>query len=439
MSNGQTGRVHPDARDEIGTVGPAASAAGPTAWIPIIDGPTRVRALAAVDELTTRIDAASAEIVDGSLSSGAAGLAVFYAELERAAAAPDARVDAKLEHTAELLGSKRLPASLFAGFSGMAWAAEVVGNMRGSRADVNADIDDAVLQVLARVDSQHAPYDLIFGLTGLGLYAAARWPRPAAVAALERVVTELSHTAREDEDGVYWWTPPALLLGRQREQYPNGGVNLGVAHGVAGVVPLLARASALGVVGEAALSLAGRAVSWLVAHAIESENGPTVPYFADAQEPVQARLAWCYGDPGVAAALVAAGHDARVPMWLEVARELALAAAARAADSSGVTDAGVCHGSAGLAHLFNRMYQAQREPWLLEAARFWIDQTLERLSAEETPYNGFGLLEGAAGVALVLSAAASEIEPCWDRMFLIAPLQSAAEVAWAGSRSVAAS
>jgi len=88
-----------------------------------------------------------------------------------------------------------------------------------------------------------------------------------------------------------------------------------------------------------------------------------------------------------------------------------------------------------LAHIYNRMYQATGEPKLGRAAVYWLVRTLDfyrlargdggswvqgsRDPAEEGPWNGIGLLEGAAGVALVLLAATTSVEPLWDRMFLV--------------------
>ena len=109
-------------------------------------------------------------------------------------------------------------------------------------------------------------------------------------------------------------------------------------------------------------------------------------------------------------------------------------------DRTGVVDAGLCHGAAGLGHIFNRMYQATGETWLLKAATFWFKRTLDlRLPGEGVA--GFlcywrddnkkpqwieevGLLQGAAGIALTLLSAATSIEPKWDRILLVssAPL-----------------
>jgi hypothetical protein len=99
-------------------------------------------------------------------------------------------------------------------------------------------------------------------------------------------------------------------------------------------------------------------------------------------------------------------------------------------------DAGLCHGAAGLGHLFNRLFQATGEPVLAEAARFWLEQAL----ALRRPGRGFGgyearirggdgaptwvaepgLLTGAAGIALALLAATAPVEPAWDRFLLVA-------------------
>jgi hypothetical protein len=264
------------------------------------------------------------------------------------------------------------------------------------------------------------------------------------------VTGQLARRAREDGDGIYWWTPSSWR-GPRGEQYRPAGVDLGVAHGIAGVIPFLARVHRLGLAQPVVRRLLDGSVAWLLAHLAEGASGPTVPYFvADGIEPGPARSAWCYGDPGVAVALLLAAHDVGEPDWATVATGLALRAAARPAGQTGVTDAGLCHGSAGLAHLFNRLYQLTAEQALADAARFWIERTLELCSApvpgESAPgmdahgtaapgaaaparvplapaaraaCNGPGLLEGSAGVALALEAAGTAAEPAWDQMLLV--------------------
>jgi len=230
------------------------------------------------------------------------------------------------------------------------------------------------------------------------------------------VVEQLARRAGQDRHGVSWRTPPSWR-GPRRDRYLPGRVDLGVAHGIAGVIPFLARVHRLGLAAQTVRPLLDGAVGWLLAHMADTASGPTVPYFvADGVEPGPARSAWCYGDPGVAAALLLAARDAGEPAWAAAATALAVRAANRPPDQTGVVDAGLCHGSAGLAHLFNRMYQITAEPALGDAARFWVERTLELCSAAMP---GPGLLEGAAGVALAMEAASTTAEPAWDQMLLV--------------------
>ena len=389
--------------------------------VPLLSGALKDRALHLAGELTETLrPAPAADRRDASLSSGSAGLAVCNAQIawtrrdRRAAGTALTR----LEEAIDVLATEPLTSSLYSGFTGIAWAAETVDRLLGAEGeDRNGDIDEALTSLLRRYPDQ-APYDLVHGLTGLGVYALARWPRPAAAQCLLGVVEQLARRARHDRDGVYWWTPPTWK-GPQRERYQPGGVDLGVAHGMAGVIPFLARVHRVGLAQQTVRALLDGAVRWLLAHMVDTVSGPTVPCFvADDIEPGPARSAWCYGDPGAAVALLLAARDVGEPAWEAVATALAMGAANRPPDQSGVVDAGLCHGSAGLAHLFNRMYQMTSEPVLADAARFWVERTLE-----EPACKGPGLLEGAAGVALALEAASTTAEPVWDQILLVSTIR----------------
>src|SRR5262249_23770050 len=145
------------------------------------------------------------------------------------------------------------------------------------------------------------------------------------------------------------------------------------------------------------------------------------------------RLAWCYGDLGVAAALLGAGLSSGHDEARSEGLALAIDCAGRSRQEAYITDAGICHGAAGIPHLFNRMAQATRQPALRDAAVAWIahmldmrnDEPLAGFPANMPDHDGLrkwvadaSLLTGAGGVALVLHAASSEIEPSWDRLLL---------------------
>jgi len=103
-------------------------------------------------------------------------------------------------------------------------------------------------------------------------------------------------------------------------------------------------------------------------------------------------------------------------------------------DSSRVSDAGLCHGAAGNAHLFNRLFQATGREEFREAALFWFSHALAmrvngvgvagyltRRAADDgssTWEADSSFLTGTRGIALAMLAAITDVEPLWDRVLL---------------------
>jgi lantibiotic modifying enzyme len=334
-----------------------------------------------------------------------------------------------------IAATERIPttAALYGGLTGLGWA---VAHLRDSLPELDGE---TVLTEIGEVLLGHleetpwtGDYDLISGLVGYAVYALERLPSPAGAACLQRVIDHLEQTAEHRPEGLTWWTDPQWLLTETREKWPRGYYNLGLAHGVPGVIAVLAQICAAGVRVDQARPLLNEAVRWLLAQ----PHRDGFAHWTDADPAHKpARLAWCYGDPGVAAALLGAARAVNEPAWEQEARAIALRAAERPVDQSGVKDAGLCHGAAGLGHLFNRMYQATGDSRLADAARDWFERTLS-MRRPGQGIGGFeswiadngdsgshvadpGLLTGSTGVALALLAATSTVEPAWDRILLV--------------------
>ena len=412
-------------------------AARTSSWQPLLTNSLGERALAAVQEIVADLPGPSAtEIADASLSGGQAGLAVLSAYLSLAGLDDGENAEKFLEQAVEAVSSRRMDPSLYAGFTGVAWAAMHVQNQLDNRADEDPhqEIDKALASYLNR-SPWRGDYDLIGGLVGFGVYALERLPHPRGVELLEQVVDRLDETAERNTKGITWFTSPELLPAWQRELCPNGYYNLGLAHGVPGVIALLGQACAANVARAKALPLLEGAVAWLLTHRLaDSGNSSFASWVGHGIERGTCRLAWCYGDAGIAAALLNAARCVGELTWEREALEIAHCATKRPLETAGAADAGLCHGTAGLGHVFNRMFQATGETWLKQAAVFWFQRTLEMrrptggigsfsalsfISGEGRWVDDPGLLEGAAGIALALLAAITPIEPAWDRMLLV--------------------
>jgi lantibiotic biosynthesis protein len=407
-------------------------------WQALLHGSLKDRALAAIQAILDDLAApASQGADDPSLADGLAGQALLHGYLAVTGRDRQHGKGAReyLSRAIALVADKPTAASLYAGLAGVGWALahlqSLLPDLRDAEQDA-ADIDEALLNHLRPSPSQ-ADYDLIGGLVGFGVYALERLPRPAAAACLERIVHHLGETAQLKGAGISWWTNPDWLPAETREKYPGGYYNLGLAHGVPGVIGLLGSVCARRLEAVKAGAFLEGAVRWLLAH----DGSQGLPYWTEAGSTEdKSRLAWCYGDPGVAASLLWAAKLLRNPHWESRARAIARRAAQRSFEDSGVKDVGLCHGAAGLGHLFNRMFQATADPLLAQAARRWFERALDMRQPGQgiggyltwspggngkpswLPETGF--LTGAAGIALALLAATTEIEPAWDRVLMTA-------------------
>jgi lantibiotic biosynthesis protein len=343
---------------------------------------------------------------------------------------PDDAAGAALADAISALGAGGGP-GLFGGAARVAFA---VGHLSsGEDADTACEmIERSLLRWLAQPTES---YDLIGGLVGMAVPALQRIadgnPSPSSEPLALAILDQLERQARPLPGGLSWHTPASLLPEWQRALAPDGYTNLGLAHGIPGIVAILARYVTAGIAATRARTLLDGAIGFL-----RSVAGPAVGARYRAWLPSgpesTTRVAWCYGDLGVAVAMMAAAAATERRDLAAEALALAHGMAGRPFESSLVTDAGLCHGAAGVAHLFNRMSQATGDPELARAADRWFARTIEMRRTD--PVGGWprglpagatmnwepavDLLTGATGVALALHAAISPIEPGWDQLLL---------------------
>ncbi|RMH15406.1 MAG: hypothetical protein D6696_20840 [Acidobacteria bacterium] len=366
----------------------------------------------------------------GALEPWAALLFAYRAEAT-GSAADDERADEVLEEAHDVLApGNRL--DLYGGWCGVGWALSHLSET-DPEDDELAGLDAAVLALLERPGLVYC-YDLIGGLVGLGVYLLERLPGDAASRGLRRLVEIFDDWAEKESGTVTWFTPPHLMSVKDRS--PHGAYNLGVAHGIPGIVGLLARIYRAGIERRRVRSLLDGALPWLLARRLPVAAGePCYPrWLVPGEPPEPCRVAWCYGDLGAAWVLFDAAAAVGRSDWREEALELARHAARVPAEAARVLDPGICHGAAGNAHVFNRFYQATGDELLRDAASGALRRTLDYrrpgrgvggfesfYPAGEEPgwRSDASFLMGAPGIGLVLLAAISPQEPDWDRLLLL--------------------
>jgi hypothetical protein len=274
-------------------------------------------------------------------------------------------------------------------------------------------------------------YDLISGLAGLGLYHLVRHGSAASgmtTAVLEYLVALAEPICQHGASLPGWWsgTGPASA---PDPAWPMGHLNLGMAHGIAGVLALLSGAMRVGIqVGGHA-----KAVSELCATFDRYRLGtnacpwwPALISFGEYSHGTtsserQARPSWCYGTPGHARAQQLAGLALNDRDRMRVAERALAGCVLDRQVTCLLADASLCHGWAGVVQTLWRATSDALDPrpllTALREARRGMEDQLTRIG----PPVSSGFLEGTSGIKLAqndLPRTGSE-PPAWDACLLL--------------------
>jgi lantibiotic biosynthesis protein len=339
-------------------------------WEPLLDGAQRDRAL----EIVATMAAASDITVRQPGLMGTMGIAIFLAHASSAGLCDDLRALNAVDRGLADLEDGRTYIGLWNGAAGVRWVVTELTGGEGSDA-LLAQLDRAIRARLAgpSIDG----YDLYSGLAGVLLAYADDATHGDRV--LAHVLDRLEGLP---------------LLPSQRHE-------IGCSHGVAGVLGALACSHLRGRSDE-------RAAPLMLAIASALENSDVTDQ----------RVGWCRGELGIAIALLAAARALARDDLVNRAIAMALAPHARRTARWPV-EQGLCHGAAGIGHLYNRMYQATRDDRFAVHARTWLLKAMivhREQSALSSSTPDPSLLSGFAGIGLALLAGVTSTAPTWDRL-----------------------
>lgn len=326
--------------------------------------------------------------------------------------------------------------SLCNGTAGFRWVVNHLisnGFIEGDSNELFSE-DDALLYSSMIRDINDGQYDFLHNAIGVGLYFLNR-NNKQSLTYVEALISGLDKIAEADKYGIKWRSLFSISETEGKNVY-----NLSLSHGMASIILFLCKAYKNKIATKKSKKLICGAVSFILSHKLDNPASdyssffPSVVFANDNQPVGGSRLAWCYGDLGIGFALWQAAKTMHNNEWEKVALDVLLHSAARKDPvKERVTDAGICHGAAGIAHIYNRMYQYTGIQTFKETAIFWLQDTLDKAvfpdglagyKAWHVPQKGgwqprSGLLEGVSGIGLVLLSAMSDVEPKWDECLLL--------------------
>lgn len=394
-----------------------------------------------------------------SLSDGEAGIAL--AHIARAQAGTESWASAHQfvrAAASDPITAHPDHAGLFRGAPAIAYTLRTAGLPSYATALVTLDRHtDAIARhrladAHARIDHRQLPtlreYDLISGLTGIGAYLLRRHDDQNSEnkSVVDHDVADNGELLSEVLDYLVRLTEPIDVNGESlpgwwcrhgpadqpADQFRGGHGNLGLAHGIAGPLALLATATLQGIAVTGQRDAMNRILAVLDNLRAGEDRHAWWPELITrnqwntrrATEADQSRRphrpSWCYGTPGLARAQQLAG------LALDDHRRQRLAEAALAGcvtdqrQLDHLVDASICHGWAGLLHTTWRAALDSGPDSeladLLPGLRSRLRQFLDRRGEPADP----GLLGGTAGIELVQRTQTAG--PCttgWDACLLL--------------------
>ena len=320
--------------------------------------------------------------------------------------------------------------TLSSGVSGILWAFSHVNNLNSVKVNlsdiIGDEMNDFLFQCSKKDISRHV-YDYLHGGISVLLYFLERVEEEKCRKIIEQLLIEIEKTSENFPEGISWMEG-FHFVSKNEKRY-----NLGLAHGMPSIIVLLSRVLEKNIASTVTKKLLDGAIKWVLAQKRGEGGNGLFPSTIPSTSPYFGRVSWCYGDLGIAIAILQAAIISNNDSWKEQAVEIGLNTAKRVQPEAGSIDTCFCHGTSGNAHIFNRLYHYTGIMDFKNAAFYWYMQTLQIYKAnghfkyfmrDEDGGNPrwedrAGILEGISGIGLVLLSAITDIEPKWDRCFLL--------------------
>ena len=320
-----------------------------------------------------------------------------------------------------------------AGIAGIGWSIELLaknGFLEIDSEETLSGLDNYLYKAMMYEINNSGHYDFLHGAIGIGTYFLSRVSNPESRKYVEELIDKLEEKSQKDDDGARKWLSILTI------ETNDKGYNLSLSHGISSIIIFLSKAIQMGIATEKATPLLNDSIRFLLKHRSTQPDATSFfpSWVKDDVVDKWSRLAWCYGDLGNALALLQAGRILGNKEWEQLAIQVfTLAAGRRDLKQNMVVDAGLCHGAAGIMHVFNRAYQETHIELFKETTLYWAQNLLE-MAVHEGGYAGYkawhtekyggwkcepGLLEGITGIGLALIQLISDNDSTWDSSLYI--------------------
>jgi lantibiotic biosynthesis protein len=337
--------------------------------------------------------------------------------------------------------SPRISTTYCDGINGFLWLTEYLRNKEVIELETDYIIPE-IIQLLKeesyKLTVELDYCDLLHGGFGFWAFLLQAKDLPNRMVHLNSQLEALAAISVDIPEGRNWKINSSFFKLSDDEKLnidPRKSIHLGMAHGIAGILVLLAKTRIAGFFIEEIEEHIHKGLQLVssLKNKYASKNGIYPGSITNGISHTASRLAWCHGDLGIAVCYWMAWKATfKIDYKQEALRILDFCCTVDR-KNTGITDAGLCHGSAGVAQIFRRMYWETGIECYLKESDKWIETTLHHANYSDGfagyktfraveyggPHAEYGLLSGISGIGLVLLSALSNTPNDWDGVLQI--------------------
>lgn len=322
-------------------------------------------------------------------------------------------INHRVEHIVQSLSTTIVTDEYLDGLAGFGWGINYLQRKEALLFDVSellSQLDQYLIQKAEAKFAQSNNCDLFYGLVGFGMYFLERYKSSTtALPYLQKITRLLLKKRQENSRGFFWRT----------ESGEEDAIELSISHGQAMILYFLTKVFQIR--NQSILSqndLLGM-TQYLNSFLHEKEY----PDIIEAGKAVFSPLRWCHGSLGISMVLFQVSKIIQNETIGRFALQAGLACAKIRENNLEDTlpQPILCHGTLGLAHMFNRFYNDTYHPVFKEAAQYWFDHGLVQIQKDQhaSYRQDIGLLLGIEGVGLTYLSAIHTATPDWDAAVLL--------------------
>ncbi|WP_422089456.1 lanthionine synthetase C family protein [Tenacibaculum ovolyticum] len=325
------------------------------------------------------------------------------------------------------------------GIAGLGWSLDHLEqeNLVNTECDkLLPNFDDYLYDVMIS-DLRINKYDYLHGAIGYAFYFLKRYRNTKSdilkikyTKILLEFIKLLGESAKTSSKNTLKWS--SFFISKKENNY-----NLSLSHGMSSIIGILTKLYEHDDFKESTEKILKGAINYVLKFKkFDLKNKSIFPNAIPIKGEIEynSRLAWCYGDLGIGVRLWYASKVLKDNELKDISLKILKdSAKRRVSENTLVVDASICHGSFGIAQVYNSIYRETKIDVFKETSEFWIKDGLSKAIFKDgfAGYkqwrgndsrlwsNEVSLLEGVSGIGLVILDYLMDENNNWDECLMI--------------------